>query len=121
MPSRADGFTLIELLIVMVIIAVLAAIAVPQMFHTREKAVLSTMKHDLRNLATAQEAYFTDNQQYSGSLAALTAGYKTSDNVSVALDSASVTGWGATATHTQTPRACTIAVSNGTLGQPICP
>jgi prepilin-type N-terminal cleavage/methylation domain-containing protein len=51
------GFTLIELLIVVVIISILAAIAIPKFRTTKEEAYMSKMKGDLRNLATAQEAY----------------------------------------------------------------
>jgi type IV pilus assembly protein PilA len=62
--NTRKGFTLIELLIVVVIIGILAAIAIPKFASTKEKAYLATMKSDLRNLATAQEGYFADNKKY---------------------------------------------------------
>jgi prepilin-type N-terminal cleavage/methylation domain-containing protein len=64
--SNRKGFTLIELLIVVVIIGILAAIAIPKFANTKEKAVVASMKSDLRNLVTAQEAFFSDNQDYAG-------------------------------------------------------
>ena len=59
--TTRKGFTLIELLIVVVIIGILAAIAIPKFANTKEKAYVAAMKADLRNLVTAQEAYFADN------------------------------------------------------------
>ena len=57
---RSDrGFTLIELLIVVVIIGILAAIAIPKFANTKEKAVVASMKSDLRNLASTQESYWS--------------------------------------------------------------
>src|SRR6202162_3429896 len=58
MRSSNRGFTLIELLIVVVIIGILAAIAIPKFGSTKEKAYIASMKADLRNLVTAEESYF---------------------------------------------------------------
>ena len=62
---NTKGFTLIELLIVVVIIGILAAIAIPKFANTKEKAYIAAMKSDLRNLVTAQESYFADYVTYA--------------------------------------------------------
>ena len=54
------GFTLIELLVVVVIIGILAAIAIPKFSATKDKARMASVKSDLRNTMTAEEAYFAD-------------------------------------------------------------
>jgi type IV pilus assembly protein PilA len=60
------GFTLIELLVVILIIGILAAIALPAFLGQREKGQDAQAKSAVRNAASAAEAYYTDNQQYTG-------------------------------------------------------
>lgn len=60
-----EGFTLIELLVVIIIIGILAAIAIPVFLNQRAKGWDSAVKADLRNAATAQETYLTENGVYS--------------------------------------------------------
>ena len=75
-----NGFTLIELLIVVVIIGILAAIAIPKFSSTKEKALVSGMKADLRNYASMQESYYADYSTYAdlASLQAAPFSYKLS-------------------------------------------
>jgi prepilin-type N-terminal cleavage/methylation domain-containing protein len=61
---KLRGFTLIELLIVVAIIAILAAIAVPNFLEAQTRAKVSRVRADLRSLATALESYFIDNNAY---------------------------------------------------------
>lgn len=98
---RRRGFTLIELLIVVVIIGVLAAIAIPKFTAVREKAFRSTMMSDLRNLAQLQEVYFNAAYSFASSLTAVEA--RISDGVTVTINEATNTGWSATATHQGLP------------------
>jgi prepilin-type N-terminal cleavage/methylation domain-containing protein len=65
MLRKNSGFTLVELLIVVAIIGILAAIAIPQFAAYRAKAYCAAAKSDLANYAIAQEAYFTDYSAYS--------------------------------------------------------
>lgn len=62
--STLRGFTLIELLIVVAIIAILAAIAVPNFLEAQTRARVSRAKADMRSLATAIESYFVDHGEY---------------------------------------------------------
>lgn len=62
--GNKKGFTLIELLIVVAIIGILAAIAIPQFASYRQKAYNSAAQSDLKNLKTNLESYFADKQQY---------------------------------------------------------
>jgi type IV pilus assembly protein PilA len=65
------GFTLIELLVVILIIGILAAIAIPSFLSQKDKANDASAKSYARNLQTAQETYYTDNNAYADSLARL--------------------------------------------------
>ncbi len=118
------GFTLIELLIVVVIIGILAAIAIPKFSATREKAYFAAMKSDLKNLASQQEIYYSDNYSYSTS--ELNLGFVESDGVNVAIGVGNATGWNATATHSAlaATEGCGIYYGNAaavTLGSPTAP
>jgi type IV pilus assembly protein PilA len=64
MKRNEKGFTLIELLVVIAIIGILAAIAIPQFAEYRKRGFDARAKSDLRNVATAEEAYFVDYEKY---------------------------------------------------------
>jgi len=95
--SRQSGFTLIELLIVVVIIGILAAIAIPKFSNTKGQAFLAAMRSDLRNLATAEEGYYYSNSAYSNNLSQLN--FLTSTGVTISVPEATTGGWSASATH----------------------
>ena len=64
---KNEGFTLIELMIVIAIIGILAAIAIPQFDSYRKKGYNSGAVWDVKNAATAQESYYVDYRSYTGS------------------------------------------------------
>jgi prepilin-type N-terminal cleavage/methylation domain-containing protein len=104
MTRNAKGFTLIELLIVVVIIGILAAIAIPKFASTKEKAYIAAMKSDLKNFVTAEEAYFADNNTYGTYVQVNAAGlFTATTNVVLADANVSATGFTGTATHASAP------------------
>jgi len=117
MNVRRAGFTLIELLIVVVIIGILAAIAIPKFSSTREKAFMASMKSDLRNLATLQDIYH--NANYTHSSSAIDLAFVNSDGVTVTISEATGTGWAATSAHVGFPGAeCELIQGNATAVGP---
>ncbi len=89
--KNQKGFTLIELMIVIAIIGILAAIAIPQFSAYRRRSYDSSAQADLRNAATAQEAYYVDNSNYAQTPATLVGsvyGLYTSSGVVFAITSA---------------------------------
>ena len=122
MRTAKKGFTLIELLIVVVIIGILAAIAIPKFASTKQKAYVASMKADLRNLVTIQEAYFSDQTTYATTTELVAIGsYQTSKGNSVFGTTPTATGWAATASNvyvptTTSPSVCGIWIGAGTDG-----
>ena len=97
--ARRQGFTLIELLIVVVIIGLLAAIAIPKFANTKEKATVASMKSDLRNLASAQESYWVETRTYYGGVIPdPTFQYNPTVGVTITVVNATDAGWSARAT-----------------------
>ena len=119
MMRDQKGFTLIELLIVVVIIGILAAIAIPKFSATREKAYFAAMKSDLKNLASQQEIYYSDSYSYTDNTTNL--GFVDSEAVNVAIGAANSSGWSATATHDALGDAVGCAIYYGDATAPTAP
>ncbi len=64
MYRRKNGFTLIELMIVVIIIGILAAIAIPKFDNISEQAKTQSCRHNMRNVATALHLYFASTGNY---------------------------------------------------------
>ncbi len=112
------GFTLIELMIVIAIIGILAAIAIPQFSAYRTRSYNAAAEADLRNAATAQEAYYVDTQTYINdpqtALIGPTYGFYTSQNVMVDGDAAAQQ-YTMTAYHTSGNKTYTLMGPGGSI------
>ncbi|MBW2091469.1 MAG: prepilin-type N-terminal cleavage/methylation domain-containing protein [Deltaproteobacteria bacterium] len=117
MHDDRKGFTLIELLIVVCIVGVLAAIAIPQFASYRIRSMDAAAKGSLHQLAKAQEDYYLQNQTYTQNRANLrnTAGWTVESLITVTILTASTESWSATATHVSSPNTFTYTSSGGGL------
>jgi len=113
--THRPGFTFIELLVVMVVIGVLAAIGVPRIRNMKERSYQATLRSDLGALRTAQEAYFSENQQYATDTTQLE--FRASANVTVTIISDDpFKGWRAAAQHRWLATPCTTAAGAEAVG-----
>ena len=127
MFKKREGFTLIELLIVIVIIGILAAIAIPKFGKTREKAYFKSMTSDLRNLSSQQEIYYSNpGNTYTYASSTTDLGFTPSQGVTLTMSTGTQTAWSATATHAALASGtqyCTISFSQASTAgasAPVC-
>ena len=97
MQNRRKGFTLIELLIVVVIIGILAAIAIPKFANTKDKAKLASVQTDVRNLMNTMEVTAGNNENKYTTPAA--AEYNLSSGNTVAFSDMTDAGYTITVTN----------------------
>ncbi len=82
----------------MVVIGILASIAIPKFSAMREKSYIAAVTSDLKNLASQQEIYLSNQHTYAAAVTDMT-DYHETDNVTVSINESSGTGWAATGTH----------------------
>ena len=95
--ANTRGFTLIELLIVVVVIGILATIAIPKFSAMRTKSYIAAVTSDLKNLASQQEIYLSNEYSYTTVLTNLD--LTVTDAVTLTVNEATGQGWAATGTH----------------------
>lgn len=94
--------------------AILVLMLIPRSHDSKEKAYIAAMKSDLRNLVTAQEAYFADHVAYAAAMDQLrdASQFWSSAGVTLVIEQVTAEGWRAIATHGGTKVRCGIFVGN---------
>lgn len=100
------GFTIVELLVVIVVIAILVALTLPNLFGLQRRARDDTRKNDLKNIQQALETYYNDNNAYPDAVADLVTEY---------INAIPADPNGAAYTYTVAPAGCTDNCTTYTL------
>jgi prepilin-type N-terminal cleavage/methylation domain-containing protein len=117
--DNRKGFTLIEVVIAALVIGILAAVAVPRLTASKDKAYIAAMKADLHTVAIFEEQYAADNhgQYFSGTATSDTPlnGFTPTKGVTMTLTAFNIlgsqlAGWTATVKHSQTSESCEMRV-----------
>lgn len=98
---------LADVVILLVALALLLAVIVPELSAARRRSVQAVLRSDLRKVAAAQESYFYDHRVYAADLQDLQpTGFRASSGVRIVIHEATQTGWSAAASHPETPVRC---------------
>lgn len=105
---RRRGFTLIEVIVIAAIIAALAALVAPRLRETRERALVATLRSDLRRFRVAQEEHRTgaSDGRYAAAVDQLGGAFAPSEDVTITVVRAGRTGYVAEARHPGTDVRC---------------
>ena len=104
--TKSAGFTLIEILLVVAIVGLLAAIAIPKFTDTKSRVYITAQRSDLANMAMQQEFFYNNGHSYAPTV--VQAGITPSNGVTLSVVEASISGWSALTTHSGTSVRCAV-------------
>lgn len=114
--NKRDGFTLIEVMVVVVIIGLLAAIAIPKFTDSKSRAYVTSQRSDLANLAMQEELFYNSGHVYG--LTAAQVDITPSAGVTLSILEATGSGWSAKTSHNGTTTTCSVFYGTAT---PVAP